>query len=165
MMLSFVSHTVRFLSKAFLALALFLWLCWLPVMLQIQSISRLLQGLARGTPYKRKISMPLNNVVAIVTRTCELRLFRSRFFPKRCLLQSLALYRVLSRMGCPVEIHFGALKNGENLYGHSWVTLGGKAVADTADSELFKVLYTYPPRSDWLSDVSANIREFYVNGN
>jgi hypothetical protein len=156
MMRSFVSDPARFLSKALLALDLFLWFCRLPVMLRSHSIPRLLQGLARGPRYKGKTSTELKDVVAIMGRICELRLFRSRFFPKRCLSQSLALYRTLGRMGYPVEIHFGALKNGGGLYGHSWVTLNGKTVFDTADSELFTVIYTYPPeRSDSFSVASA----------
>ena len=100
--------------------------------------------------------MEPKDVEAIVTGVCELRLFHSRYFPKRCFRQSLALYRTLSRIGYPAEIHFGAFKEGEGLYGHSWVTLEGKTVADTADSALFKVLYTYPPeRSDSLSVAPA----------
>ena len=47
-------------------------------------------------------------------------------------------------MGYPVEIHFGALKEGEDLYGHSWVTMDGEPLADTARSEVFKVVYSYP---------------------
>ena len=47
-------------------------------------------------------------------------------------------------MGYPVEIHFGALKDGEDLYGHSWVTMHGEPVADTARSGIFKVVYSYP---------------------
>ena len=152
MMHSFVSDPARFLSKALLALELFLWLCCLPVLLHLRSISRLLQGLAYGAQHKTTLSMQPKDVVAIVTRMSELRLFRSRFFPKRCLRQSLALYRTLCRMGYPVEIHFGAVKNGEDLRGHSWVTLEGASVADTANSELFRVVYTYPPKcSDSLS--------------
>jgi hypothetical protein len=55
-----------------------------------------------------------------------------------------------------VEIHFGAVKDGETLQGHSWVTIQGEPVADTARSELFKVVYTYPPeRSDSLVSASA----------
>jgi hypothetical protein len=47
-------------------------------------------------------------------------------------------------MGYPVEIHFGALKDGEDLYGHSWVTMHGEPLADTARSGVFKVVFSYP---------------------
>ena len=50
-------------------------------------------------------------------------------------------------MGYPVEIHFGALKDGEDLYGHSWVTMHGEPLADTARSGVFKVVYSYPYNS------------------
>jgi hypothetical protein len=142
---SFVHDPIHFLSKAMLALDLVLWLCWLPMMLCIHGIFMLLQRLDRSTQLKKKTPMDLKDVVAVVTRICEQKLFHARIFPQRCLRQSLALYRTLSQMGYPVKIHFGALKDGEDLYGHSWVTMHGEPVADTARSEIFKVVYSYPP--------------------
>jgi Transglutaminase-like superfamily len=142
-MIHFVRHPIRFGSKVLLALDLVLWLLWLPVMLHIHSIPMLLRGLARKN--RRNTSMRLGEVIGIVIRTSRLKFFRSRLFPKLCLRQSLVLYRTLSQMGYPVEIHFGTLKDGEDLYGHSWVTVAGNPVADTARSDIFKVVYSYPP--------------------
>jgi len=142
-MINLVRHPIRFLSKAMLALDIVLWFLWLLVMLRIHSIPMLLKGLARKNR-RREASMRLGDVIGIVTHISSLRLFRSRFFPKLCLRQSLALYRTLTQMGYPVKIHFGARKDGEDLHGHSWVTLHGEPVADTAPNEIFKVLYSYP---------------------
>ena len=47
-------------------------------------------------------------------------------------------------MGYPVEIHFGVMKDSKNFHGHSWVTMQGEPVADTARNEIFKVVYSYP---------------------
>ena len=142
--INFVRNPIPFRSKALLALELVLWLLWLPVMLRLYSIPMLLKRLARSEKVIRNTPIELRDAVGIVTRICSLRAFRSRIFPQRCLRQSLALYRTLSQMGYPVEIHFGALKAGENLQGHSWVTLHGEPVADTVRSGIFKVVYSYP---------------------
>ena len=86
----------------------------------------------------------MERTVSIVARLCRLRMFRLPWFPRACLRQSLALYRVLTRMGYPVEIHFGIHKDGEILQGHSWVTLQGRSIADENPTEVFKLVYSYP---------------------
>jgi hypothetical protein len=144
-MISCLLHPVRerFLSKAVLALNLVLWLFWMPVMLRIHTIPMLLKRLARGEKHVSKMPMELKDAVGIVTRICNLRPFCSRFFPKQCLRRSLTLYRTLTRIGHPVEIHFGVLKDEKNFTGHSWVTIAGQPVADTTRSARFKVVYSY----------------------
>jgi len=124
--ISLVRDPILFLAKALLALDLVLWLCCLPVILRAHTIPTLLKRLARSEKHIRRTPLGLRDVVGIVTRVCNLRPFRSRFFPKVCLRQSLMIYRTLNKMGYPVEIHFGALKDGEDLYGHSWVTITGR---------------------------------------
>ena len=64
-------------------------------------------------------------------------------FPKPCLRQSLALYRVLTRMGYPVEIHFGVRKQDQELVGHSWVTIHGHPAAKQRRPGNFKPIYSY----------------------
>jgi hypothetical protein len=137
-----VSYPSCFLSKAVLASDLLLWLFWLPVTLRIHTLPILLKRLARNKKHKRK--MPLKDAVGIVTRICNLRPFRSRIFPKRCLRQSLTLYRTLSQMGYPVELHFGIHKDGDDLKGHSWVTIQGKPVAERTGMEIFRAVYSQP---------------------
>ena len=133
----------RFLSKAALALDLFLWLWWLPVMLRIYTVPVLLKRLSRRTKYKGKPVIEREEAIRVVTLVCNLRPFRSRIFPKRCLRQSLTLYRTLSQMGCPVEIHFGVMGDEKSLHGHSWVTIEGNPVADTVRGGLFKAVYSH----------------------
>jgi hypothetical protein len=144
-LLRFVRHPVRerFLQKVSLALSVALWLFRLPIIVRIYSIPGLLERLTRTARSHGKQS-PLKEMVPIVTRICYLRLFGSRVFPRACLRQSLALYRVLTRMGYPVEIHFGVRKPGDDLLGHSWVTIEGKHVADRTRMEVFKAVYSYP---------------------
>jgi hypothetical protein len=138
-------HPIRehLLSKAVLAFDLLLWLCWLPVILRILNVPRLLKKISQQPKFKSEPKMGLPTAVGIVTRVCRLRVFRLRIFPKACLRQSLMLFRTLTRMGYPVEIHFGVAKHEANLRGHSWTTLEGRRVADTASSDSFKVLYSY----------------------
>src|SRR5215467_4130574 len=147
----------RFLSKALLVSDLVLWLFWLPVMLRIHTIPMLLKRLARGEKYESKRPMQLTDAVGIVTRICNLRPFCSRFFPKECLRRSLMLYRTLTRIGHPVQIHFGVLKDEKNLTGHSWVTIAGQPLADTTASARFKVIYSYSsPQSVLVSSDRPN---------
>jgi len=133
----------HYLSKAALALNVLLWLLWLPFMLRICTVPVLLKRLDRREQRKDKALINLDEAVGIITGVCNLKPFRSRIFPKLCLRQSLALYRTLTRMGYPVVIHFGVLKDEKGLQGHSWVTVQGKPVADTARSELFKTVYSH----------------------
>jgi Transglutaminase-like superfamily len=145
-----------FLSKALLASDLLLWLFWLPVTLRIRTLPILLKHLARNKRYKRK--MPLKDAVGIVMRLCNLRPFRSRIFPKRCLRQSLTLYRTLSQMGYPVEIHFGVHKDGDDLKGHSWVTIQGKPIVERTGMEIFKSVYSQPSVTYRVSVADKSIR-------
>jgi hypothetical protein len=86
----------------------------------------------------------MDQAVRMVVRVCRLKLFRLPLFPRACLRQSLALYYALARLGYPVQIHFGVQKKGKRLYGHSWVTLHGRPVAEKARIEVFKAVYSYP---------------------
>jgi hypothetical protein len=142
---SLVRHPIRerFLPKAMLASDLVLWLFWLPVALRIFTIPRLLERLAQSRRDNVSNSIDLKEAIKIATRLCNLRPFRSRLFPQRCLRQSLTLYRTLTRMGYPVELHFGVYKDGEELRGHSWITTEGKPVAEGTRTEIFKSIYSY----------------------
>ena len=143
----FIRHPVRerFLQKVTLALSVALWLFRLPIIVRIYSLSGLLERLTRtARSHKKQTALELKEAVPIVTRICYLRLFGARVFPRACLRQSLTLYRVLTRMGYPVEIHFGVRKAGDDLLGHSWVTIEGKPLADGTQTYLFKAVYSYP---------------------
>jgi len=141
----FLRTTRKYFSReAWFAACVAGWVCLLPILLRIYSLSTLLQRLAPDRVRERKNATVKMEQVAIVVRVCNLRLFRWPIFPRACLRQSLTLYRTLTRMGYPSEIHFGIRKDGAELRGHSWVTLQGKPVADSAQSGMFKVVYSYP---------------------
>lgn len=124
-----------------------LWLCWLPIVLRIHSLPVLLQRLKSAQDRHQKRSfMKMERAVQIVVRVCRMRLFGLRIFPRACLRQSLALYHVLTRMGCPVEFHLGVHKKTGALLAHSWVTFEGKPVADGTRNDFVKLLYSYSPR-------------------
>ena len=145
-MINCLRHPIRehFLAKGVLGSDLLLWLFWLPIMLRIHTVPILLKRLALSEAHVKRTPMELREAIGIVTRVCNLRVFRSRIFPKQCLRQSLTLYRTLNQMGYPVEIHFGVKKDDKNFQGHSWVTMQGEPVADTAPDRHFKVVYSYP---------------------
>jgi hypothetical protein len=148
-----IAHPIRerFVSKALLAFRLILWLFWLPAVLRIHTIPRLLNRLARSRKSHRLGALDMMDAVRIIKGICNLRLFRSTVFPRQCLRQSLALYRTLTQLGYPVAIHFGILKNKDAFEGHSWVTVEGEPVADTAPGATFKPIYSYPPDCGLLS--------------
>ena len=79
----------------------------------------------------------------LVVRLGHLRLFRPPLFPRACLRQALALYHTLTRLGYPVEIHFGVRKAGKDLQGHSWVTVQGMPVAEQTRTAMFTTVYAF----------------------
>jgi hypothetical protein len=131
------------LCEYWFVLRLGVWLCLLPIFLRLRSLPMLLQRLTPVRERHKKNSIELDRALHIVIGLCHMRIFYLPIFPKVCLRQSFALYHVLNRMGYPVEIHFGVQKQGEELMGHSWVTIQGKPVADTARREIFKPVYSY----------------------
>ena len=130
------------LSQSWFMVRLAVWLCWVSIILRVYPLPVLLH---RITPVPGDPSGPLETerAVRLVVRLCRLPLFRRPVFPRLCLRQSLALYRTLTRMGYPVEIHFGIQKNGKDLRGHSWVTVHGQPVAENAQGEAFRAIYSY----------------------
>src|SRR5262249_19512043 len=120
------------------------WLCLLPIFLRVRSLPSLLRRFTLLHEKPKRSPLEMDRAVQIVVRLCQMRLFYLPIFPRVCLRQSLALYHVLDRMGYPVEIHFGVLKDGNNVYGHSWVTMQGEPLADPARGGMFKLVYSYP---------------------
>ncbi len=130
--------------KVWLTLRVAGGLCLLPILLRIHSLPRLLQRLGKPSGDQRRGSLEIDLVVRVVGTLCRLPLFRPPFFPRSCLLQSLALYYGLTQAGYPVQILFGIHKEGEELLGHSWVTVQGKPVAERTQAKVFRPVYSYP---------------------
>jgi hypothetical protein len=131
------------LARCWLAVRVALWMCALPLWIRLSSLPALLGSLTARKPGKRNAALSLDEIVAVVARVCQWRLFRSRPFPRSCLRQSLALFRVLARMGYPVMIHFGVQTRGPALLGHSWVTLNGRRLAEPESPRPFTTVYSY----------------------
>ena len=121
-------------------------LCWFPILLHFRTLPELLEQLTRRKGKRRRKPRPtLDRAVEIIVRVCHLRPFRGRLFPRTCLRQALALYDMLTYLGYAVTIHFGILKIGEELRGHSWVTLEGKPMAEKGDPGIcHHLVYSYP---------------------
>jgi hypothetical protein len=134
------------LSQVWWAVRLGLWLCGLPLLLRLYSLPTLLHRLTpAGGHWTRPAPVEMERIVRLVVRLCHLRLFRLPLFPRTCLRQALTLYVVLTRLGYPVQIHFGVQKTGETLHGHSWVTVQGQPVAERLQPTCFSIVYSYPP--------------------
>jgi hypothetical protein len=145
------------LSKLWLALRLGLWLCVLPLRLRVYTVPALLHRLTQVQRHPTSRSLlELDRAVGIAVRVCQLRLFHLSLFPRACLRQALALYYVLTRLGYPAEIHFGARKEGRRLHGHSWVTLQGKPVAERTRTGIFTTVYSYPATASGSSHGTRN---------
>jgi hypothetical protein len=123
-------------------------LCLLPILEKSHTLPALL---ARLTPVRCAEQTPaalvMGRAVRLVLRLCHRRPFRSALFPKACLRQSLALYHALTHLGFPVEFQLGVRKQGEKLIAHSWVTFAGKPIADKANTDILKLVYSYPNNS------------------
>ena len=149
------------LSQCWWAGRLAVWLCGLPARLRRHSLPVLLHRL---TPVQRRRlyrPLPRDHAVRLVIRVCHRRVFRRSLSLRACLRQALALYYVLTRLGYPVEIHFGIQKRGKTLHGHSWVTVQGELVAERARPDAFTIVYSYrsmvarSPRQEMVSSDGA----------
>ena len=120
--------------------------CVLPLRLRSASLPVLLQRMTAhpGSRGLGETSLNVERVTRVVERICQIRVFRSRLFPRACVRQSFALYRALTGLGYPVVIHFGVRKTGEMVAGHSWVTLHGQVIAERPSVGRFEPVYSYP---------------------
>jgi hypothetical protein len=124
------------------------WLCVLPMRLRMYPLPELLRRLMPEQGRRtRSYAIEMDQAVRLVAWVCQRRCFRTRLFPRTCLRQALALYYVLTRLGYPVAIHFGILKKGDMLIGHSWVTVAGQPVAEDRHTQIFSIVYSYPTAS------------------
>jgi transglutaminase superfamily protein len=121
-------------------------LCCVSILLRFRTLPELLEQLTTRVGQRGRRTRPtLDRAVQIVVRVCHFRLFRGPLFPRPCLRQALTLYDMLTYLGYPVTIHFGILKTGNQLSGHSWVTLDGKPIAENGDpGASHRIVYSYP---------------------
>lgn len=128
------------------AAQVFVRLCWFPILLRFRTLPELLEQLTQREGQRGRRAVPtLDRAVEIIVRVSHLRPFRGPLFPRTCLRQALTLYDMLTYLGYAVTIHFGILKAGQELRGHSWVTLDGKPVAENGDPRAcHHLVYSYP---------------------
>ncbi len=135
-------------SEYWLAARVGLFLGSLPLRVRRQRLPLFLERLA--SPTARRIAgnaLETRRIVQIVRRVAGLGIFRLPIFPRLCLRQSLALFFFLSRMGHPVEIHFGVRKDGRDLDGHSWVSLDGRTLGEREPANAFRTIYSHSAAS------------------
>lgn len=134
------------LRKAWLAARVAGLMCLLPILVRIYTLPALLQRLTPNHPTVRR-NKQIEEIVGVIFRVCRFRFFQLIIIPRPCLRQSLALYHVLKRMGYPAEFHLGVRKDAGDLIAHSWVTFEGEPIAEGAGTGVFKLVYSYPPKS------------------
>ena len=101
------------LSQYWLAARVGLFLCSLPLRVRRQALPILLERLASSArAIDRLPRLDPDGSRRSCGESAGSGVFGLPVFPKSCLRQSLALFRFLSRMGHPVEIHFGVRKDG-----------------------------------------------------
>ena len=133
------------LSDSWLAIKVVVLLCRLPVLLRLYALPTLLHRLTDTGATVMTALTSRDRAVRLILRVCKLRPFRSRLFPRLCLRQALALYYALTYLGYTVSIHFGIRRRGEELKGHSWVTVKGMPVAEVGNPSAYRIVYSYPP--------------------
>ena len=132
------------LSEYLFALRVALWLCAASWLLRAHALPQTLDRISPRHPPGRP-RIPVDRAVVIIERVCGLALFRHSFFPRICLRRSLALYHFLGVMGYAARLHVGVRKQAGRLEGHSWVSLGGRRIADATTATHFQELYNHPP--------------------
>ncbi|MGD8710712.1 MAG: lasso peptide biosynthesis B2 protein, partial [Ectothiorhodospiraceae bacterium] len=134
----------RFAAEGWFAVRVAVWLCAASWRLRRQSLASAVRP-AVSPDSSRIPPLPMERAVRIVLRVCRTGIFRLPFFPRPCLRRSMALCHFLARMGYPVTLHVGVRKDDGMFEGHSWVTVRGVRIGDTAPEGHFQALYEYSP--------------------
>ena len=62
-----------------------------------------------------------------------------------CLLRSLILFHIFRGKGLDARIHFGVKRDGADLAGHAWLSLGGQCRLEPEDPlASYAEMYSYP---------------------
>jgi hypothetical protein len=138
----------RSLPRLWLAVRVGIRALSLPLLIRIHAVPDLLRGLAGDGAEEPSDPGHLAGTVRIVTRVCRLGLFDLPIFPRPCLRRSLVLYAILTREGYPARIHFGVRSEGSQLHGHSWVTVRGIPLGESAPPQAFRAVYSHPSVAD-----------------
>jgi hypothetical protein len=117
------------------------------IQLRRRPVSDVLEVLRVAACKSRPASFDLDTVVGIVQRVCAIPLFGSRWFPRRCLLQSLAFFYALRAERHEAIIHLGVRKEGSELQAHCWITTSGHASPEAEASARFARIYSFPMSS------------------
>jgi hypothetical protein len=139
-----LARVVHVCTRCWLAARMAVWLCELPVLIRVVPLPALLRRISSdASAAVADSAWHPDDVASVASRVCALPMFRTRAFPRSCLRRSLVLFRALTTMGYPATIHFGVRKQGDAFEGHSWVSLQGRPLAETASVKAFSSLYSF----------------------
>jgi hypothetical protein len=112
------------------------------ILLRRRPVAGVLEELRLAACRREPASFEIDTIVGMVQRVCAIPLFRFRWFPRPCLLQSLAFFYALRVERHEAIIHFGVRKAGSELQAHSWVTTPGHPSSQASAG--FTSIYSFP---------------------
>jgi hypothetical protein len=117
----------------------------LPRRIRRENLPGLLRKMDPGVSPVAGGPVKLNKTVGFVDTLLKYRLFQEY---GKCMMRSLALFKLLRRQGWPVEIHFGVRRTEDgkdDITGHSWLVLYGEPFLENDFQEYsFTTTYSYP---------------------
>lgn len=130
-----------------LFLRIFFTLILLPRLIRRKRLPDILAMLDPGQPSGQRDEEKLLKTVGFVDTLLEYRILQ-RY--GKCMLRSMALFKLLRQQGWPVVIHFGVHRKEENepaIEGHSWLEMDGRLFLETSEEQKYITTYFYPPDS------------------
>ncbi|HIE50887.1 MAG TPA: lasso peptide biosynthesis B2 protein [Armatimonadetes bacterium] len=120
--------------------ALLVRLLPLPLTLRLLTPRRLPQTAASSAEIER-----------LVQAVDALQSLRLPLYRRTCLRRCLVLLRLLRQRGLPVVLHFGVRRVGQQLEGHSWLTLRGELFLEPGEDPRphYTVTYRWPEDTLW----------------
>lgn len=145
--------------ELFLVGRIFLFLVFLPLPLRFLKIQHLVSAIMphRSPPPHRRFHPER------IVYLCERAATRLERFGYRntCLKRCLVMFHFLRTEGVPVDISFGAFREGGALKGHSWLTLDGRLFHEAQEKvDRFVYFFSLPPaRSAEQQDGTTETRD------
>lgn len=110
--------------ELFLTLRIFIFMISIPLMLKYMKIQSLVSCIDPRRSHKLSDRISIERVIYLCNRIQDM--LRERGLKYTCLRRSLLLFHFLRYYGQKVVINFGIKWKGNDLTGHSWLTLDGE---------------------------------------
>jgi len=146
MKLNNVASIVISPKELFLTLRIFVFMISLPLMMKIIKPGKLFSWIEPGKSHELGDKLIIERVIYLCNRI--MGILRKRGFKYTCLRRSLLLFHFLRYYGQKVIINFGIKWKGDDLTGHSWLTLDGEPYLEPEGKpEKFTFIFSLPDSS------------------